>query len=385
MEKKLRQSNFELLRIIGMVLIVMSHCDELFGLAELYSTATGVNKLITDWLHIGGQIGVGCFLLISGYFMVEQTVSARKLLKLTGEVWAYTVGIWLCWTIAEACRGGLDFGSCMTEAVYAFFPVLSGHYWFVTAYVILLVLSPFFNKLIFALNQREYRKLLACLLLIFVLLQGGFPHVLPDMSEGRLIPVFILYFLAGYLKRFRTGRKGNANRHFAVAVLGYLLLFASAYGITFLGNYLRSEAIVSYRYFYRPLNSPFVVVICVELFIGFMETDMNYHKLINEIAGCTFGVYLIHQNRLMRLALCKWFPIYRQTRSLSILVYSLLSVLAIFGACAAVDYVRKRTLEKGWMRLLDRYLGRVQSRLLITADRISALAKELGGRYYKTR
>lgn len=140
-----RQSNLEMLRIVSMLLIVMAHCDEIFGLASLYSRSLGINKIITDWLHIGGQIGVGCFILISGYFMVEQRVSARKLLKLAGEVWFYTISIWLVWTLWTILQGQIDADEFITATKKALFPILSSHYWFVTAYIILMALSPFFN------------------------------------------------------------------------------------------------------------------------------------------------------------------------------------------------------------------------------------------------
>ena len=90
-----RKSNLELLRIISMILIVMSHCDEIFGLSNLYSQTLGIGKIINDWLNMGGQIGVGCFLLISGYFMIEQRVTLKKIMRIGGQVWFYTISIWL--------------------------------------------------------------------------------------------------------------------------------------------------------------------------------------------------------------------------------------------------------------------------------------------------
>lgn len=78
MEKTERNTNLEMLRIISMILIVMSHSDDWMGLAEFYSEIVCLNKFITDWLHVGGQIGVGCFLLISGYFMIDKQITSKK-------------------------------------------------------------------------------------------------------------------------------------------------------------------------------------------------------------------------------------------------------------------------------------------------------------------
>jgi len=352
----MRKSNFELLRIISMFLILMSHCDDIFGLANLYSAGLGTNKLITDWLHAGGQIGVGCFLLISGYFMVEKTVTIKKMLRLAGEVWFYSIGIWVVWAAYKFCNSGFD-KTVITEAIYAFFPITFSHYWFVTAYVILMVLSPYFNKLIWVMSKEEYKKFLTCLLVIFVVIQGGIPYALTGMSEGRILPVFLFYFIAGYLKRFRTEKTTEVKKHMTNAIMLYIFLIASFYVITLIGIKLDSTTIVGLRYFYRVLNSPIVVIICIELFLAMSEMNIDSSVIVNEIAGCTFGVYLLHQNRLLGTYLYKIFPIYKETRSLYIFVYSIISVVSIYLVCTVIDFIRKKTVERWWFIYLDKHVG----------------------------
>lgn len=367
---KVRQSNLELLRIISMILIVMSHCDEIFGLADLYSATTGVNKIITDWLHIGGQIGVGCFILISGYFMIEQKITVKKILKLTGQVWFYTIGIWCAWSIYQICIINNNWISCLKAAKWAFFPILTSHYWFATAYVILMVLSPFFNKLIFSLNQNEYKNLLISVIVIFVILKGGMPNIIPGMSDGRLMPVFIMYFIAGYIKRFRIEKKDNAQKHLLIAVVFYVLLFMSFYLITLLGVKLDSMALINNRYFYRVLNSPLIVVICVELFLCMIESNISNNRIVNKIASCTFGVYLIHCNMLMQNVLSKCFPIYKVQNSLNIIIYSILAVITIYAVCTAIDYIRAMTVGKLWEAFLNKYLNEILLKIVHFLDNI---------------
>ena len=378
-----RQSNLEMLRIVSMLLIVMAHCDEIFGLASLYSRSLGINKIITDWLHIGGQIGVGCFILISGYFMVEQRVSARKLLKLAGEVWFYTISIWLVWTLWTILQGQIDADEFITATKKALFPILSSHYWFVTAYIILMALSPFFNIFIHSLNQQQYRAFLGTLLTVFVVIGGGIPSVLPYMMEGRLIPVFIMYFIAGYIRRFGNLNVRNASRHFVIAFIGYALLLASFYFITYLGLKFNSRTIMDQRYFYRALNSPLVVVICIELFTGFLKLDMGNHKWINTLASCTLGVYLLHCNSILKEGLTKVFSIYRESRPPFVFLYSLVSVAIIYAAASLIDYIRQKFVEKRWMAFLDRHLGPFEANVRKTVMRAWAFLEGAMKKYYK--
>lgn len=350
-----RQSNLEALRIVSMLLIVMSHSDDIFGLYDLYSISLGYNKIITDWLHIGGQIGVGCFILISGYFMVEKNTSVKKLLILAGEVWCYTIGIWIVWVVYNVCQGQIILRECLIEAIYAFFPILFSHYWFVTAYIILMILSPFLNKFIFSLDKYNYQKFLGCLIVIFVVLLGGIPNILKNMSQGRLLGVFIMYFIAGYIRRFCCIELGDSGKHLKIAFFFYFLLFTICYGFTYLGIILNSKTILDNRYFYRALNSPIVVVICIELFMFFLKLNIKYNKGINRIAGCTFGVYLLHSNRLVDTYLANLFPIYQESNTYLVFIYSVVSVVMIYAVCSIIDYIRKKLIERIWIKIIDKH------------------------------
>ncbi len=333
----------------------MSHCDDRFGLSELYSTSLGINKIITDWLDMGGQIGVGCFVLLSGYFMVEQNVSVKKILKLAGQVWFYTIGFFGIWLIVSLIQGNID-KRIIKEAVFAFFPITFSEYWFVTAYIILMLLSPYLNKLIRSVDKEEYQKLLACLVILFVILAAGIPLVLKEMIGGRLYAVLIYYFIAGYIRRFTNVTTNNAKRHMLIAILFYLLLLASFYLITFIGVYLNSSSIIAYRYFYRPMGSPIVLIICVELFVAFMQMEIKCSNVINEIASCTFGVYLIQSNRIVRRLVAYCFPIYKETSSVYIFLYSVGAVILIYICCTIIDFIRKNLVEKWWLALLDSHI-----------------------------
>lgn len=354
MNKTVRQSNLELLRIISMIFIVMSHCDEIFGLSTLYSGTLGINKIITDWLHIGGQIGVGCFLLISGYFMVEQEITPKKIFKVVGEVWFFTIGIWLIWVIYLMIKGEFELIDIFINTVYSFFPILFSHYWFVTAYIILMLISPFFNVFIKSMDKTMYSRFLFVIIMIFVVLAGGFPGVLSGMIGGRIVPVFVVYFIAGYIRKFVDKNKKNALRHIFISFVFYLLLFTSFYLITYIGVISGKDAIKQYCYYYRVLNSPLVMIICIELFIGFIKINVKYNKVINYLAGSTFGVYLIHQNRIVATKVLPYlFPIYKESNSFLIFVYSVLGVLVIYGGCMLIDILRRNTFEPIWNKYLN--------------------------------
>ncbi len=358
-----RSTNLEWLRIVSMVLIVMSHSDEWLGLAAAYKTSLGGNKLITDFLHAGGQVGVGCFLLLSGYFMVDQPFRLKRLLRLLGTVWFYTLSIWGVSVAVQLINGSFALNAAsIKSAIFAFFPVTFSYYWFVTAYVLLMLLSPFLNKLIHALDKGTYQAFLAVIIAIFFVADGGLPAVFRGMAEGRLFPVLGLYFVAGYLKLHVDPHKPCAKKHLLLALAAYALLYASFYGITLVGELLHSDRIKSMCYFWRPLNSPLVLLICVELFLTFLRINARQSKLVNKVAGASFGIYLLHANTIVdTLLLPRLFPVSRQTNSLTILLLSLGAVGLVYGVCAAIELLRQNTVEKLWLDLLNRYCDRIEA------------------------
>lgn len=354
-----RQTNLELLRIISMILIVMSHTDDWLGEA---CQSSFLNQCIADWLNMGGQIGVGCFLLISAYFMVDQKFTIRKFLRLAGDVWTYTLGIGIVFVSYILLHDNfrISFGSAVMLTIRSLFPIMFSHYWFVTAYVILMFFSPFLNKLIYSMDQNTYRKFLAIYIIISVVLDGGVFYALDGMADGRLFPILLMYFMGGYIKKFGCPQKLGAKKFLVIAFLGYILLYLSIVGIGFLGNWLDISQLVENRFFFRTLNSPFVFVINVALFLGFLKMPMKYNAIVNAIASATFGVYLIHANRIVSgYFLSRILVLVKAITPFALLIRSVLYVAIIFAGCVAIDLIRQKTIKKLWIEYVEKRLLKI--------------------------
>lgn len=84
-KRRIRQSNFELLRIIAMLLIVLHH-------SMIHGTLTTPGKVVLDtgnpftfgiynFLAFGGKVGVYIFVLITGYFMINSKIAGVPVIK----------------------------------------------------------------------------------------------------------------------------------------------------------------------------------------------------------------------------------------------------------------------------------------------------------------
>ena len=84
MPQKERNSSFELLRIISMVLIVSFHYVYHAGFDFLAPFSPRLYFI--QCIDMGGNLGVNLFVLISGYFLCKSTFKWQKIIKLELQV-----------------------------------------------------------------------------------------------------------------------------------------------------------------------------------------------------------------------------------------------------------------------------------------------------------
>ena len=130
----MRNANIELLRIVSMVLIVLFHFS-------VHGTWPEGGPLASDtaveMLSFGGKLGVNCFVLITGYFMVHGHLKVQSLLRVMLQTWFYSFAILAISAIAQP---DLVTPERLREAVT---PITSGEYWFITCYLALMEVGPY--------------------------------------------------------------------------------------------------------------------------------------------------------------------------------------------------------------------------------------------------
>ena len=100
-QKSPRNSAVELLRILAMLMIVLSHICVHSGFDSTYSLLT-VNRLFVQFGYLG-NLGVVLFVLISGYFQCTAGFRPQSISRLLAQVWFYSVSLFLL------CRFGFGF------------------------------------------------------------------------------------------------------------------------------------------------------------------------------------------------------------------------------------------------------------------------------------
>ena len=86
MKEKVRQSNFELMRIISMIFIVLYH---ILIHGQIIEHATGAMEVFLVFIESILLVHVNSFILLSGYFQCESKLKAGKVIQLNNMVWFY--------------------------------------------------------------------------------------------------------------------------------------------------------------------------------------------------------------------------------------------------------------------------------------------------------
>ena len=108
----------------------------------------------------------------------------------------------------------------------------------------------------------------------------------------------------------------------------------------------------------------FQLLLGIGLFIIFLKAKITYRPWINVVASTTFGIYLLHDNKLfLHYMWDNALATYQYYDSILLPLYAILVVVLIFVIGMIVDYVRLAFIEKPVMKAITPNLERIQSRV----------------------
>ena len=359
--KTQRQSNFELLRIFAMLLIIGHHFAVHSGFVYP-NDAVSLGRLWIQFLTIGGKLGVNIFVLISGWFLsAEKHFRTKKAIRLWLQIFTYAAVLYVIFI--ATCAETITYEGLKPRL----FPVTFINWWFASAYFVLLLFTPFLNRFLHALSKRQF--------LLLLCLCGTLWCIIPTVSAqemqcNNLLWFMSVYALAAYLRMYAGKPKHGAVFYLALGCLCALFIFASAVVLDFLGvshPFFRSHT----RYFYGIKMLPNIAS-AVFFLIGFSKIDIGSVRWINVISSAVFGVYLLHDDPLTRpLIWEKLFACSQIAGRLRLIPISLLCIAAVFVCCTAVELLRICLLERLYMPLVERLSDALDRRKEKLLDRLS--------------
>ena len=329
-KSRIRKSNWELLRITAMLLIIAGH---FFAQSEASDILFGADLYIFFFLGSASRISVSLFLMLGVWFLVDASFRSERIIKLYAQYFYYS-----CLPVLILFLLGFTIGH--REIAAAIFPY-SFSAWFVTTYLALLLTAPFLKRVL--LWDEETLKKFT--IVSFLLISGAASiHKLIDTYLDTVIWFFFMYIAMGYYKHHLSD-KIHVNKWLMLVFGGGIyvaLVTLSCFGHN--GTMVTVGHIASnYLADYKSIPN---LCVAFPVFYFFEHLKIEPNRLINRCAKSALAVYLIHQAPGIIHPL--WFDFYQCDiflRGNHPILYGLFVIVSCYVFASVIDILRMKLVE----------------------------------------
>lgn len=345
--KEGRCSNFELMRIVSMFFIVLFHMIISTG-GNLINNTTGLTKIILEFICMIIIVHVNSYILVSGYFQHDKKFSINKVFSLIVMAWFYKViiaGIIYSLNIH-------DFSAL--EIIKILSPIEFQNNWFLIVYISMYIISPYMNILIEKLSQKEHRKFIIILFVLFTIIPTITAQNTFSNTGFSLIHFMYLYIVGAYLKKYPIS-ENNHFKHYSNSkkrlIFISLFLFLATFNFLIYQfstqiqsitksntiNYIANEMIKNLFYYQNP-----ILIFQSICYFLFFETLSFKNKTVNKIATLIFSVYIIHENPFVIKYMYKILKINtgKMIYGNKILIRMVLATIVVMVICLIIELIR---------------------------------------------
>lgn len=370
-KKKARESGFELVRIIAMVLIVANHLMNhgIFKVTSqtpytLWPQMSPFNQAVSASISCGGRIGVAVFFMITGYFLAgREKLSPRSVFSFLARVHFFGALMFIFYTVLRLTTGygkGLDFQTIAKRSLCT--PAVL--WWFALAYLILLFLAPSINILIRFMDRKALFLLLILYIWFFFYKTGNEEYIPVNYVKA------VLFYMTGAFVRVLEQKEqpggtvdagtDSAQRSFSSSAAGlvvHIFVFAVLFLLSGLVMYdaimktTGGSGFIDRILFWEPNHFLNDVLIPLDGLALLLVGKIRFQSsIVNKISSCTFSVYLLHEYSFTRAFL--WHDLLKadtvQFCSSFFPLYIILDVAVIFLAGIIVENIRLRLAALFW-------------------------------------
>lgn len=319
-----RDSRFELLRIISMFMIIIFHFDYFGQQWRVSLTHSFWDYALLSSYLILGKLGVYLFIMITGYFVGNKEFSISKSLLKSCSIWweafYYSVGIFIALCLSKLAT--FSFSHLFKCAL----PFINDQYWFVDAYLILMLLIPFINNCLRQLSKQQFLYLI----IIMSFLASALTPVNSAIFSNETQFAYILpaYLIGAYIKKYNIKITFTKSK-----IIGIYLITIICASVCYQAG---KTSYINVFFFGIPQ-----LLLASLIFIEVTQERSFTNKYVNNVAKTVFASYLITDNILIKNILWN-LPLFHD-KSYSLLQINLVGILIVIGLliiCSIIDYVR---------------------------------------------
>lgn len=334
-----RQANFELLRIVAMLMIIVLHYLNKGNLITAYTTDRSAVNFSAHFMEAFCIMSVNCYVLLSGYFLVESEWKPGRVVSLVAQILFYSVFV----PAALICVGVVSLNDLsIYDWLTYVLPIETEHYWFATAYLLMYLFAPLLAAGVRAVEKRTLQIVIAVLVFYFSVWKSIIPVVIATDRYGYEFGWFLcLFLIAAYIRLYGCPGLDQMKN----AILLYVGMGAGIFLLSAVSGSL-AQTIETFGY-YADVPATYNHILCllgsVGLFMIFKNWKPREGKAATfavRLAPYTFGIYLLHEHVLVRYEWMRWLRIERVQGSFLFVPHMVVCVLLVYAVGTAVDFVR---------------------------------------------
>lgn len=283
----------------------------------------GGNCLIANALMNASIIGVNCFVLISGYYLIKLSLKSIVSLYLTCAF--YSV-IFALYALFNNRIGMLDF-------LKSFFAFSETGLWFIKSYVGLMLVSPLINRAIQNITKKDFTIIIVLLSVLNVYF--GYMHQIDElnMSGYNLTHLIYIYLIGAYIKQCVKLNQEWRYPYLFVWIFTVVIM-TILYVIKIKCQFPFVAVFYSLRY-----NSPAVLLASISFFL-FIRTLSFKNSYINWCAASVLSIYLVHQNQYIGNLWKAMLDFISSVQSFYVIFSIIFFVFCWFVSCILIDKIR---------------------------------------------
>lgn len=348
MKNKVRNSSFELMRIIAMIMVCAYHWEIHGNHNGIIYSKLSVNQVASFMLGSWGTLGVNLFFMLSFYFAIKKNnVNYKRLIRLAIKVSFYGTTI----VIIAFFTKVIPFD--VLQLFKSMLGIFAFQYWFISVYLIIMVLAPFLNSFLKGIEADQYKLMLIILFIVTYVVSWIFE----DGVVGRLSCALTIYCLLYYIENNNVKdiirEKTYLGYIFAASLIGFEVILSycgSHYSIAFSKLIDRIQG----------TKSPIMLFIAIFIFYSFEKIELEEKRFINIIARYSSGAYFLHGGAsfIKDFLWDDFFKagMYFVKPPFEYVVYYVLCIMGMFFAGVLCEFLYSISVD----RMLDRLLNKIR-------------------------
>ncbi len=359
---KQRNSAVELLKIIGMFLIVLSHVAHTLGhtpdyLSEYNNVVYNLSLATADFKAVilriflyFGNLGNAIFFVCSSWFLCELNKAKKeKVAQIIVDAWLISMIIVSCYLLSPEKISTV-------LIIKSFFPTIFQNNWYISCYILFYLVVPFLNQILDSLERKRYLKINIVLLGIYFII--GF--VLPDSFQANnLIEFFVIHTYIFYMKKYMRNLFKHRKTNLFILLTSLLILLTIIISLNYIG--LHMPMIQDKMMKFSNMQNPFIILIAFSSLMIALNNEF-YNSFINKISSLSLLIYILHENIIFsaytRLRIEAY--LVKSYGKENILLIVLLFAIVLFVVSALISYIYQNTIQKLTKKassfLLDRFI-----------------------------